>query len=170
MACLDGTLHLLPTSSNFVSHPIRSTILTSKDRSRPRRVLAFQVNQLPFCLLYSPNTSTNGAKLLLNKHYERATIESHSASLLYPHIITPHALPMFQDDTDRMTKRKRARERDDPKKTRKSISGPGRGSKVGTGATQHVVQNLVGSLTRVQDPREALLKYPDLTEKDPIFT
>ncbi|KAG8999402.1 hypothetical protein FRB94_006182 [Tulasnella sp. JGI-2019a] len=124
-------------------------------------------------LLYSPNTSTNGAKLLLNKHRKRATIESYSASLLQPHIITPHALPMFRDDTDRMTKRKRERERDDPKKTRKPmppISGPGRGGRVGASATQHVVQNLVRDSTRDEDPREALLKYADLAEKDPMFT
>ncbi|KAG8879811.1 hypothetical protein FRB97_001381 [Tulasnella sp. 331] len=124
-------------------------------------------------LLYSPNTSTNGAKLLLNKHRKRATIESYSASLLQPNIITPHALPMFRDDTDRMTKRKRERERDDPKKTRKPmppISGPGRGGRVGASATQHVVQNLVRDSTRDQDPREALLKYADMAEKDPKFT
>lgn len=107
-------------------------------------------------LLYSPTTSINGAKLLLNKSRKKATIESYSDSLLQPHIITPHALPMFRDDGDRITKRKREKDRDDPRKTRKPmppITGPGRGGRVGASATQHVVQNLVRDSTRDEDVR-----------------
>ncbi|KAG8906218.1 hypothetical protein FRB99_007364 [Tulasnella sp. 403] len=124
-------------------------------------------------LLYSPTNSINGAKLLLNKSRKKATIESFSSSLLQPHIITPHALPMFRDDAERPTKRKRDKDRDDPRKTKKPmppISGPGRGGRVGASATQHVVQNLVRDSTRDEDPREALLKYADLAEKEPKFT
>lgn len=105
-------------------------------------------------LLYSPTTSLNGAKLLLNKSRKKATIESYSDSMLQPHIITPHALPMFRDDLDRPTKRKREKERDDPKKTRKPmppLQGPGKGGRVGASATQHVVQNLVRDSTRDED-------------------
>ncbi|KAG8931725.1 hypothetical protein FRC01_000927 [Tulasnella sp. 417] len=124
-------------------------------------------------LLYSPTTSLNGAKLLLNKSRKKATIESYSDSMLQPHIITPHALPMFRDDLDRPTKRKRDKERDDPRKTRKPmppLHGPGKGGRVGASATQHVVQNLVRDSTRDEDPREALLKYANLAESDPKFT
>ena len=50
------------------------------------------------CVLYSPSTSINGAKLLLNKGPPRkATIEDMSDALAAPTIITPHALPMFRD-------------------------------------------------------------------------
>ncbi|KAG8993420.1 hypothetical protein FRB90_000711 [Tulasnella sp. 427] len=124
-------------------------------------------------LLYSPTTSLNGAKLLLNKSRKKATIESYSDSLLQPHIITPHALPMFRDDLDRQTKRKREKERDDPRKTRKPmppLHGPGKGGRVGASATQHVVQHLVRDSTRDEDPREALLKYANLAESDPKWT
>lgn len=109
-------------------------------------------------MLYSPTQSLNGAKLLLNKSRKKATIESYASSLLQPTIITPHALPMFRDDVDRPTKRKREKDRDDPRKTKKPmppISGPGRGGRVGASATQHVVQSLVRDSTRDEDVRDS---------------
>ncbi|KAG8961628.1 hypothetical protein FRC03_005138 [Tulasnella sp. 419] len=124
-------------------------------------------------VLYSPQTSLNGAKLLLNKSKKKATIESYAASLLQAPIITPHALPMFRDDGERGTKRKRDKDRNDPRKTRKPmppVTGPGKGGRVGASATQHVVQALVRDSTRDEDPREALLKYAAVSEKDPKFT
>jgi WD40 repeat protein len=52
------------------------------------------------CVLYSPMTSLNGAKLLLNKGPPRkVTIEDMSDALAGPAIITPHALPMFGGPT-----------------------------------------------------------------------
>jgi hypothetical protein len=126
------------------------------------------------CVLYSPLTSLNGAKLLLNKGPPRKiTIEDISDALAAPSILTPHALPMFRDDEERGTKRKRDKERMDPRKSKRPelpVTGPGRGGRVGASATQHVVQNLVRDTTRDEDPREALLKYADRAEKDPQWT
>ncbi|KDR84766.1 hypothetical protein GALMADRAFT_233101 [Galerina marginata CBS 339.88] len=124
-------------------------------------------------VLYSPVTSLNGAKLLLSKGPPRkVTIEDVSDALTAPTILTPHALPMFRDlDPGRGTKRKREKERMDPKKSRRPelpVTGPGKGGRVGASATQHVVQNLVRDTTRDVDPREALLKYAD--DKDPQWT
>ncbi|KAF9480451.1 transcription factor [Pholiota conissans] len=124
-------------------------------------------------VLYSPETSLNGAKLLLSKGPPRkVTIEDVSDALAAPTILTPHALPMFRDlDPGRGTKRKREKERMDPKKSRRPelpVTGPGRGGRVGASATQHVVQNLVRDTTRDVDPREALLRYAD--DKDPQWT
>lgn len=107
-------------------------------------------------VLYSPVTSLNGAKLLLNKGPPRkATIEDVSNALAAPTILTPHALPMFRDaEGGRGTKRKAEKDRMDPRKSRRPelpVTGPGRGGRVGASATQHVVQNLVRDTTRDVD-------------------
>jgi len=121
-------------------------------------------------VLFSPLTSSNGAKLIANKGPPRkATVESLSQSLLEPTIVVPHALPMFRDGDDIIaaignmaTKRKREKERGDPRKSRRPdlpVTGPGKGGRVGASATQHLVQTLFRDTTRDLDPREALLKY-----------
>ena len=80
-----------------------------------------------------------------------------AAAVLQPTIITPHALPMFRDGEEgRSTKRKREKERMDPRKSKRPelpVTGPGRGGRVGASATQHVVQNLFRDTTRDQDVR-----------------
>ena len=115
-------------------------------------------------VLYSPDASLNGAKLLLTKSAKKITIEDASRAFLSQPIITPHALPMFREDNPmaalqsgregQMGKRKREKERMDKRKTQRPdapISGPGRGGRVGASATQHVVQNLVRDSTRDED-------------------
>ncbi|KDQ63863.1 hypothetical protein JAAARDRAFT_120014 [Jaapia argillacea MUCL 33604] len=107
-------------------------------------------------VLYSPVTSINGAKLLLNKGPPRkVTIEDMSDALAAPTILTPHALPMFRDgEVARGGKRKREKDRLDPRKSKRPelpVTGPGKGGRVGASATQHVVQNLVRDTTRDQD-------------------
>jgi hypothetical protein len=111
-------------------------------------------------VLYSPMTSLNGAKLLLSKGPPRkVTIEDMSDALAAPAILTPHALPMFRDgDMDgRGTKRKKEKDRLDPRKSMRPelpVTGPGRGGRVGASATQHIVQNLVRDTTRDEDVRD----------------
>jgi hypothetical protein len=113
-------------------------------------------------VLFSPDSSTNGAKLIANKGPpRRATVESLSASLLAPTIVAPHALPMFRDGDDVIaaignaaTKRKRDKERNDPRKSRRPdlpVTGPGKGGRVGASATQHLVQTLFRDTTRDVD-------------------
>ncbi|KAI0932454.1 hypothetical protein AcW2_001081 [Taiwanofungus camphoratus] len=126
------------------------------------------------CVLYSPLSSINGAKLLLNKGPPRkATIEDMSDAVSAPTIITPHALPMFRDgEIVRGSKRKREKDRMDPRKSKRPelpVTGPGRGGRVGASATQHVVQNLVRDTTRDEDPREALLRLAS-ADQDPVWT
>lgn len=62
---------------------------------------------------------------------------------------------MFRDlDPGRGTKRKRDKDRMDPRKSRRPelpVTGPGKGGRVGASATQHVVQNLVRDTTRDVD-------------------
>lgn len=108
-------------------------------------------------VLYSPQTSLNGAKLLLSKGVpKRPTVEDMSDALAAPTILTPHALPMFKDGDGivKGMKRKREKDRMDPRKSRRPelpVTGPGRGGRVGASATQHVVQNLVRDTTRDED-------------------
>ena len=117
------------------------------------------------CVLYSPSTSVNGAKLPLNKGPPRkATIEDMSDAVAAPTILTPHALPMFRDGDGlvRGSKRKREKERMDPRKSKRPelpVTGPGRGGRVGASATQHVVQNLVRDTTRDEDVRVSVVSF-----------
>jgi hypothetical protein len=117
-------------------------------------------------VLYSPLTSLNGAKLLLSKGPPRKrTVEDVSDAQATPNIITPHALPMFRDgDGIRPgSKRKREKERMDPRKSKRPelpVTGPGRGGRVGASATQHVVQNLVRDTTRDDDVSFLSLNLP----------
>lgn len=51
-------------------------------------------------------------------------------------------------------KRKREKERQDPRKSKRPelpVTGPGKGGRVGASATQHVVQNLFRDTTRDED-------------------
>jgi len=124
-------------------------------------------------VLYSPTMSQNGAKLIVAHARKKVTIEDASRAMMTGPILTPHALPMFRDDVERNNKRKRDKDRFDARKTKRPmppVSGPGRGGRVGASATQHVVQSLVRDTTRDEDPREALLRYADLAEKDPQWT
>lgn len=136
-------------------------------------------------VLYSPVTSTNGAKLVLSKGPARKyAIEDMSGALVAQTILTPHALPAFRDGTvsanvdsqDNLvggwglvgSKRKRDKDRQDPRKSRRPelpVTGPGKGGRVGASATQHVVQNLVRDTTRDEDVSALLLScLPRLAE------
>ncbi|KAF9036454.1 WD40 repeat-like protein [Hymenopellis radicata] len=124
-------------------------------------------------VFYSPLTSSNGAKLLMNKGPPRkVTVEDMSDALAAPTIVTPGATEI-SDGMVKSMKRKRDRDRMDPRKARRPelpVTGPGRGGRVGASATQHVVQNLVRDTTRDEDPREALLRYAQKAEEDPQWT
>lgn len=108
-------------------------------------------------VLYSPSVSLNGAKLLLSKGPPRKpNIESMASAELTPQIMTPHALPMFREGDERSGKRKREKDRMDPRKSRRPelpVNGPGKGGRVGASATQHIVQHLFRDTTRDEDVR-----------------
>lgn len=128
-------------------------------------------------VLYSPETSINGAKLLLAKGApKRPTVEDLSDALAAPAILTPHALPMFRDGDGivKGTKRKREKDRMDPRKSRRPelpVTGPGKGGRVGASATQHIVQNLVRDSTRDQDVSVfvSLLLFRMHVSRDALF-
>ncbi|KAI0271520.1 WD40-repeat-containing domain protein [Gloeopeniophorella convolvens] len=109
------------------------------------------------CVLYSPQTSLNGAKLLLNKGpAKRPTIEDMSDAVAAPAIIIPGVTRDGEFTSGLPNKRKRDKDRQDPRKSRRPelpVTGPGRGGRVGASATQHVVQHLVRDTTRDEDVR-----------------
>lgn len=149
----------------FLSRADLSVVKEVEMDSTPVKVLWHsKINQIvtglsngTISVLYSPDTSTHGAKLLLSKGApKRPTVEDMSDALAAPTILTPHALPMFKDGDGiaKGTKRKRERVRLDPRKSRRPelpVTGPGKGGRVGASATQHVVQNLVRNTTRDED-------------------
>ncbi|KAB5594310.1 Transcription factor protein [Ceratobasidium theobromae] len=109
-------------------------------------------------VLYSPNASTNGAKLCVTRAPKKVTIEDVSAALRDAPILTP------DEEGNVGGPRKRDKERSDAAKARKPmppVSGPGSKGRVGASATQHIVQHMFRDTSRDEDPREALLKYAD---------
>jgi hypothetical protein len=91
-------------------------------------------------------------------------------------IVNPHALPMYRDtgDTQKLTKRKYEKIRKDPvatKKPERPMTGPGFGGKTGGSTfTQFFMRDYVKAHdVRSEDPREAILKYAEAAEKDPLF-
>ncbi|ELU41479.1 transcription factor [Rhizoctonia solani AG-1 IA] len=145
--------------------PARSVILGEKV-SAVKVVWHSKINQvrdfsLPASLsdgsvrvLYSPNASTNGAKLCVTRAPKKVTIEDISAALRDAPILTPHALPMFKEDEGRSGQRRRDKDRSDAVKTRKPmppVNGPGRGGRVGASATQHIVQHMFRDTSRDED-------------------
>lgn len=87
--------------------------------------------------------------------------------------IAPNALPLFREGPARSRKRGRDRQREKELETKKPMPPP---SSVGgrlTEGFQHALIKTVDknlSSFRDEDPREAILKYAELAEKDPLWT
>lgn len=83
----------------------------------------------------------------------KVTVEDMSDALAAPTIVTPGATEI-SDGMVKSMKRKRDRDRMDPRKARRPelpVTGPGRGGRVGASATQHLVQSLVRDSSRDDD-------------------
>jgi len=121
-------------------------------------------------VLYNPNSSVKGAKLCVSKTGKTrvATDFAHSMA-----IITPHALPLFQEANAKSRKRQREKIRSDPAishKPEQPLSGPGVGGRVSnTHFTHHIMKTLNKDTTRDEDPREALLRYAKIAEQKPLW-
>lgn len=79
-----------------------------------------------------------------------------SDAVAAPAIIIPGVTRDGEFTSGLPNKRKRDKDRQDPRKSRRPelpVQGPGRGGRVGASATQHVVQNLVRDTTRDEDVR-----------------
>ncbi|KAI8833777.1 WD40-repeat-containing domain protein [Chytriomyces cf. hyalinus JEL632] len=129
-------------------------------------------------VLYDENVSAAGAKFCAKKKAKAKTVddmsflEDESARV----IINPHALPMYREENPLFNrgggKRKTSKLRNDAVATRKPdrpLTGPGRGGKVGTSLTNHIMKNLMKDTMRDEDPREAILKHADAAASDPFW-
>ncbi|CDS07878.1 hypothetical protein LRAMOSA01827 [Lichtheimia ramosa] len=120
-------------------------------------------------VFYSPTHSARGAKLCVVREAKRQAVDDYEINRP---IITPHALPMFKDDQPRSSKRKREKLRQDPKVSHRPempVKGPGKGGRVGVNEQQSVIASFSRDTTRDEDPREALLKYAEAAEKEPMW-
>ncbi|KAI9207280.1 WD40-repeat-containing domain protein [Polychytrium aggregatum] len=124
-------------------------------------------------VFYDETHSTRGAKMCANRKAKSRSVED-AAIAIDPNvtIYNPNSLAMFREDEQRMTKRKRERMLKDPVLTRKPerpLTGPGHGGKLGTNATQYIMKGIMKDTTRDEDPREAILKYAEVAEKNPMW-
>ncbi|POM67233.1 LOW QUALITY PROTEIN: Hypothetical protein PHPALM_16802 [Phytophthora palmivora] len=125
-------------------------------------------------VFYDPRQSTKGVLLSATK---KLKVQSNDSGVRIDgagKVYTPHALPMYRDDTSSSRKRKYEKVRADPKRSRapeKPITGPGMGGKISgsTTFTQYFMSSHIKSSFREEDPREAILKYAKEAEKDPQF-
>ncbi|KAJ2843330.1 hypothetical protein IWW36_005599 [Coemansia brasiliensis] len=120
-------------------------------------------------VLYDLEKSQRGVRLGIAKRIKpQAAISSTSGP-----IITPNALPLFrQDQQMSSSKRRREKARQDPVRSHKPqvpLYGHGRGGAIGVNETQHIMKSLIKDTIRDEDPREALLKYAAKAESDPKF-
>eukprot|EP00455_Lapot_gusevi_P051823 TRINITY_DN7817_c0_g1_i4.p1 TRINITY_DN7817_c0_g1~~TRINITY_DN7817_c0_g1_i4.p1 ORF type:complete len:257 (-),score=72.23 TRINITY_DN7817_c0_g1_i4:32-802(-) len=113
--------------------------------------------------LYSPSLSQKGVLLCIGKAAKKKDIEDFSNQTGM--ILTPHALPMFRDKTDRR-KKKDARKETKPEEPSKS--GPGKSNSLSYSYHQFLTKMLVRDTSRDVDPREAILKYAEQA-KEPMF-
>ncbi|KAI8327414.1 WD40-repeat-containing domain protein [Choanephora cucurbitarum] len=120
-------------------------------------------------VFYSPTHSLRGAKLCVTKARKQRAVDDYETT---GPILTPHALPMFKDDEPRTSKRKRDKARQDPVKSYRPdlpVNGPGKGGRVSMNQQQAVIKSFAKDTTRDEDPREALLKYAEIAENDPLW-
>ncbi|KAI9095137.1 WD40-repeat-containing domain protein [Phlyctochytrium arcticum] len=125
-------------------------------------------------VLYDPLISMAGVKTALAKRPKQRAVDdldlcNDDSNRI---ILTPNALPMYKDELPRSSKRKSDKSRGDPTASRKPDGnnlGPGKGGKIGTSLTQHILKNLVKDTTRDEDPREAILKHAKDAEENPYW-
>ncbi|XP_027177491.1 WD repeat-containing protein 70 [Coffea eugenioides] len=124
-------------------------------------------------ILYDPTISQRGALVCVARAPRKKSVDDFQ---IEPVIHNPHALPLFRDQPSR--KRQREKILKDPLKSHKPelpITGPGHGGRVGSTKgsllTQYLLKQggLIKETWMEEDPREAILKYADVAEKDPKF-
>lgn len=124
-------------------------------------------------ILYDPTLSERGALVCVARAPRKKSVDDFEVQ---PVIHNPHALPLFRDQPSR--KRQREKILKDPMKSHKPelpITGPGHGGRTGTSSGSLLTQYLLkegGMLKETwmeEDPREAILKFAEVAEKEPKF-
>ncbi|KAI8890781.1 WD40 repeat-like protein [Backusella circina FSU 941] len=120
-------------------------------------------------VFYSPTHSVRDAELAVVKAPKQRAADDDEINRL---IITPHALPMFKDEEQRSSKRKRDRLRKDPVAFHRPdlpVNGLVKGGRVNMNQQQIVIKSFGKDTTRDEDPCEALFKYAGLVESEPLW-
>ena len=116
---------------------------------------------------YSPNLSFRGVLMGRSRDPKNKKFQGYTNEIA---IHNPHSLPLFKPEPSHLRQKVKARK--DPIKSKKPdmpVSGPGKGGKVGSCLTQHLVRNMIIHEKRIEDPREALLRHAKDAEENPIF-
>lgn len=125
---------------------------------------------------YDPGMSEKGLLYCAHKAVKRREVEMGDvAALAAANVITPHALPLFKEGPQRSKKRGREREREREIARNQPMRPPpgvGSGGRVTDNLTHALIKTVDKNLNafRDEDPREALLKFAELTEKEPLWT
>lgn len=118
-------------------------------------------------ILFSETQSIRGALLCLPKAARSRRALSPTALVGDGPIIVPGATDATSrglGQSQAAKRRRLAREAaSDPRVPQRPLSGPGKGGRIGSAATRHLVDSMYGDAAdaRNEDPREALLKYAD---------
>lgn len=132
-------------------------------------------------LLYNPRTSTRGAAMIMSKAPKRRHIDDDpslttdiSQGLSGDSIIMPNGLLSTSTSTSHQTSSRHPNtgltasgKSRDPRRPHMPMTTPFAKSQPDE---NHIKNNIPLSSMRDEDPREALLKYAEKAEKDPMFT
>ncbi|KAG1470804.1 hypothetical protein G6F56_002470 [Rhizopus delemar] len=166
-----GQLVMLDRDTLEVKHSInvtQSSVIKVLWHPRINQVITGSADGI-VSVYYSPTHSQRGAMSCVVKAAKKRAVDDYEIDRP---IITPHALPMFKEDEARTSSRKRSKLRNDPKASHRPdlpVNGPGKGGRVNMNQQQAVIKSFAKDTTRDEDPREALLKYADLAETDPVW-
>ena len=175
----DGNLHVLnpATLQAELVTPVTSgsPLITLSWHERLNQILTGSANA-ELHVLYNPNTSTKGAAMVMSKAPKRRHIDDDpnlttdlSQGISGDGITPGDGVRSGASFTSRhptvgLTVSGRSR---DPRRPHIPLTTPFAKSQPDE---QHVKNNIPLSSMRDEDPREALLKYADKAEKDPMFT
>ncbi|KAL7266623.1 hypothetical protein RUND412_010828 [Rhizina undulata] len=154
------TEHLIPITPNsplisLIWHPKLSQILTGSSSGQMH-------------ILFSPRISSRGANIVVARAPRKKHIDDDAAfttdltAISSESVILPNAiLGKPKNQAGSLTKKSDPRRPNIPRVTPWGKSQPDQ---------EHVKKNISLSSMRDEDPREALLKYAEAAEKDPVFT
>jgi WD repeat-containing protein 70 len=117
-------------------------------------------------VLFDDDLSVKGAKLCADK-IPRVSQDRLELASVQPEAFMPTGLV-----TERSLKRRAEKARLDPVKSRRPelpVVGHGRGGRVGSSLTAHLMKTLIKDTSREEDPREALIRHAQAAESNPFW-
>ena len=125
---------------------------------------------------YSPNLSSRGALLCAAKPRRRQVKNDEIPTGLQQQVINPYSLPMYREQRFLYAKRRKDKSRKDPLKSAapdKPAFGldahKTKGCSLSAFVSKQIAMDTHGPPAEEEDPREVLLKYADVCEKDPYW-